>query len=124
MARISLVVVLCLTLEAVAGEPIAPPIDSYELKRFLAQARDLAVKKTEGVDPADLTDGYLTPYYPSRKSVMPGGSLVSFTVRGSQRQEKLGESEDRILVIFPDGGEPEVKQITVLLRDGLGVRTR
>lgn len=124
MKMIIAVMALCFTFTAIAEEPIKPPVDSQALLTFLEQAKDLAVQTIDGVKKTDLIHGYLTPYYASRKNSQPSGSLVSFTVRETHRKEKLGEMEDRIIVIFHDEKEPEVKRIQIWLNQGIVGATR
>jgi len=124
MIRMVVVAALCLAHVAVAAEPLTSPVDTQSLQVFLDQARNLVVEKIDGVKPTDLRSPYLAPYYASRTSDSPAGTLVCFTVRGSHRKEERGEMEDRILVIFREEREPEVKRIQIWLSEGIIGATR
>jgi hypothetical protein len=109
------VVCLCLCLTSLsAGEPNKPALSSSSLSALIQHAKKLAITQMPDIPPKSYSKGSVSVYFASRTSGTPDGVMVSFPIRGSHRTEKLGEMEDRIIVILYDdtARKADVKKIS------------
>ncbi len=106
---------LCLWLTPLSAEvPNNPTLSSSSLSALIQRAKELAFAQMPDIPPKSYSKGSVSVYFASRTSGTPDGVMVSFPIRGSHRTEKLGEMEDRIIVIFHDDTtrKPDVKKIS------------
>ena len=92
---------------------------STQLELFMKSAKDIALRKLPDIPAKDYSRGSISPFYSSRMNSIPSGVMVEFPIRGSHRVEKLGEIEDRVIIIYLDDNksEPEVKRIRAWLNE-------
>ena len=109
--------VLCLFLGLASvcrAEPDSRAIASSDLVALVLRAKNLAAASFPDIPTKNLSGGYVSVFHASRMSALPDGVMVSFPIRGSHRTEKLGEMEDRIIVILHDDAakKPDVKRVS------------
>lgn len=102
-----------------ASEPRTQTPSSATLSALIDQARKLALTQLPDIPAKSYSKPSVSVYFASRTSGTPDGIMVSFPIRGSHRTEKLGEMEDRIVVIFYDDTtrKPQVKKISRWLNE-------
>ena len=108
---ITLYICLC---SVSASEPNIQKPTSATLTVLIEQARKLAISQFPDIPVKNYAKAIISVYFASRTSGGPDGVMVSFPIRGSHRKEKLGEMEDRVIVIIHDDDtrKPEVKKIS------------
>lgn len=102
-----------------AGEPSTQIPTSEIFTAIIEQARKLATSQIPDIPTKQYSKPSVSLFFPSRRSGSPDGVVISFPIRGSHRKEKLGEMEDRVIVIIYDdtSRKPEVKKISRWLNE-------
>ncbi len=106
-----------------SAEQEAPPQHPPSLQLYLRinEAKKIAGQQIKDLDPKSLWQGSIAPYYSSRRSGLATGTVISFTVAGTHRTEKLGEMVEKVIVVFPDDPKEIVtaRRTRIWLREGL-----